>query len=85
MEISRQDINAYFSMLERSLERFILPTEDGVDRFAKAAEFMLMRISGDLVHFKHILTRNYLYLDRFTGEISIPTGRPFHLGFFDEY
>lgn len=85
MQISRQVIDSSFSMLQQSLKRFALPTEDSGNRFASVEEFMLMNISGDLVHFKHILTRNYLYLDRFTGKISIPVGKPFHLGFFDEY
>jgi len=81
--MERWFMDMQFRRLETALVNTCLPTEDGSSRLAQADEFMLMQIdSRDRVQFKHVDTRNYLYLNP-DDSISIPVGSVFHLGFFD--
>jgi len=82
---SRAIINGYFVMLEESLRTFPLPKSDGSRRYAFVGEFMLMDVSGRVVFFKHRDTRNYIYMDKLTGALSIPVGGYFHRGTFDAF
>lgn len=78
-------INHYFEMLEKSLKTVALPTSTGDTRKGVwAGEFMLMREHRDNIHFKHIGQRNYIYMDKISGAVSIPMGGHFHLGHFDK-
>jgi hypothetical protein len=83
--ISRAVVDGYFVMLEHSLKTIPLPKSDGSWRYAQADEFMLMGISGGVVMFKHRDTRNYIWMDKRTGAISIPIGGAFHRGVFDAF
>jgi len=85
--MERKEINYYFEMLNESLKTTALPTSTGENRLGVfSGEFMLMRETGDnKISFKHIGQRNYLYMDKITGEISIPLGGSFFLGEFDSY
>jgi len=74
----------YFSMFDDSLRSVVLDTEDGVGRIGRASEFMFMSISGHEIGFKHICSRNYVYMDRFSGSLRIPkTDLYFGRGSFD--
>jgi len=74
----------YFSMLDDSLRSVVLDTEDGVGRIGRASEFMMMYFQGDEIFFKHICSRNYIHMNRFTGELFIPkSDRAFGRGLFD--
>jgi len=45
---------------------------------------MMMYFQGDKIFFKHIFSRNYIHMNRFTGELSIPKSeRAFGRGLFD--
>lgn len=85
--MERLQINHYFEMLNESLKTTAIPTSAGEHRKGVfSGEFMFMRETGDnKISFKHIGTRNYLYMDKTTGAISIPAGGAFFLGEFDAY
>jgi len=71
-------------MLDDSLQSVVLDTEDGVGRLGRSSEFMMMYFQGDKIFFKHISSRNYIHMNRFTGELSIPkSDRAFGRGLFD--
>jgi len=74
----------YFSMFDQSLKSVVLDTSDGVGRIGSASEFMFMNFLGNFVAFKHHYTRNYIYMDRFSGDLIIPkSNRAFGQGIFD--
>lgn len=73
----------YFSMLGDSLRSFVLPTSDGVGRLGQASEFMLMSFDSHTVYFKHGDTRNYLFMAKLTGKLTVPKGGAFFQGEFD--
>jgi len=76
--------HSYFSMFDDSLRSVVLDTSDGVGRIGRAWEFMFMGIQGDEIGFKHCYTRNYVYMDRFSGSLRIPkSDRFFGQGIFD--
>ena len=81
--MNQEKVNHYFERLDESLKSVGLPTSTGATRMARAWEFMLMRESDQYIHFKHKGQRNYLYMDKLTGKITIPVGGPFFLGEFD--
>lgn len=83
-EITPQDIILCYERLHCALVNFDLPTKAGpVRRGVEATEFMFMNYSyAGHVRFKHIFTKNYLVLCP-DDTLSIPTGGPFFLGFFD--
>ena len=81
-----KQINHYFEMLNESLKKVALPTSTGDTRQnVFAGEFMLMREERGNIHFKHIGQRNYLYMNKVSGAVTIPMGGNFNLGHFDEY
>jgi hypothetical protein len=74
----------YFSMFDDSLRSVVLDTEDGVGRLGRADEFMFMGIVGEEIGFKHWFSRNYIYMNRFSGALRIPkSDRFFGRGTFD--
>ena len=84
--ISKLLFDVYFSMFDDSLSKTVLDTEDGVGRIGSAKEFMFMGFTARGIAFKHIDTRNYIYMDRLTGELTIPkSSRYFGQGVFDVY
>lgn len=84
--MERKQIDHYFEMLNESLKTTALPTSIGENRLSVyAGEFMLMTEDENRIHFKHIGQRNYLYMDKTSGKISIPMGKAFALGEFDSF
>ena len=74
----------YFSMFDDSLRSVVLDTEDGVGRIGQASEFMFMGIYRGEIAFKHTASRNYVYMDRFSGDLRVPkSDRYFGRGVFD--
>lgn len=76
-----------FALLATALKAQVLPTEHGAHREAKAEEFMLMHRSPMGVYgFKHEDTRNYVFVNRYSGALRVPmTTEPFKRGYFDVY
>jgi len=84
LNLSDNLFRLYFSMLDDSLRSVVLDTEDGVGRLGRSSEFMMMYFQGDKIFFKHISSRNYIHMNRFTGELFIPkSDRAFGRGLFD--
>ena len=83
VEMTRADINKQFARLEIALNSAMLPTSKG-PRKASAKEFMLMNKRTDGWAFKHIDSRNYIYLLD-NGQIDIPVGGMFKEGVFDTF
>jgi len=84
VNLSEGLVHAYFSMLDDSLRSVVLDTADGFGRIGRAREFMFMGIYGGEIGFKHHYTRNYVYMDRFSGSLRIPkSDRYFGQGIFD--
>lgn len=87
MSLSIDDNNpvSAFYFLEKGLNIFPLPTKTNNYRKASPNEFMFMGKRDDNFTFKHIVTRNYLFVKVEYGKpkIIIPVGGPFHGGEFD--
>lgn len=84
-------VRYWFSCLDKALDITKLPTKGGKNRWAKGDEFMFMGFTKNdgyvvgnqlMAMFKHIVTRNYLYIDM-NGSIIIQTDGPWHRGEFD--
>lgn len=76
--------NKCFEKLDWLLSNMLLDTEHDDPRTPGAEEFMLMSHENGVLAFKHIGTRNYLYI--YPGnKLYVPkTKAPFMLGFFDD-
>ena len=88
-----EEIESAFSRLAEVLKDQPLRSEGGGTRKIKAGEFMLMHSSDemDLLAFKHIDTRNYVFVCRQDALmqkarvdiLQVPcSGQPFKLGYF---
>jgi len=84
--MTREQINKHFERLNEALKGVGLPTESGEHRKGvHAGEFMFMNETEDgQANFKHIGSRNYLYLTK-ADRVLIPTGTAFHQGTFDQF
>lgn len=72
-----------FEKLEKALAKIYLIDTDGNKVIRTTEHFMYMETRGKWVAFKSRETRNYLYLDIFTGRIHIPyEDKPFFRGQF---
>ena len=83
---TEEEINKLFEALKYRLSYTLLNTEEGRKRKADAGEFMFMSISEKrFAMFKHIHTRNYVYLDMNNQNVLfVPSlDKPFFRGFFD--
>lgn len=74
--------------LAQGLKQRKLPISSGDDRRATPDEFMLMNpapIKGQW-QFKHVDSRNYVFVDSRDGRITVPkTDKPFFRGTFDKF
>lgn len=78
--IPRNEVDGHFKDLETALKSKKIPTMWG--GFATPDRFMLMRVDEKGTRFfKNADTRNYLYLLK-NNRIKVPTGWPWHRGFF---
>ena len=72
---TRAEIDARFAELARHLTTTPLPTEGGGTRTASADEFMFMHEQpsedGRTMGFKHIDSRNYVFLIACRGAVSL--------------
>jgi hypothetical protein len=88
--MTMKERNELFETLESLLQEQKLPTSYGLPRLTHADEFMLMHVSDDgSVGFKHIASRNYVFLcPHVTHEkydLYVPISNdPFMRGQFDE-
>ena len=92
-EMTPQERDVYFEILEKELAQMPLPTAHSGKRTAQAHEFMMMHCNEDNIGFKHSFTRNYVFLERRkpsmlgSGEwrLTVPLSRDAFLrGEFDE-
>jgi hypothetical protein len=66
-----------WAALELALKTTSLPTDGGGRRQCCLDDFMLMGLdSSGTAHFKNIVTRHYLYIDR-DGRLKVPADRIF--------
>ena len=74
-----------FEVLTAGLAKYWLPCSNGDYKVASPDEFMYMGSEGQIHHFKHIGTRNYIHarMENGLARLSIPVGGAFHAGFFD--
>jgi hypothetical protein len=88
--MTAQERNSLFEALDTLLQEQKLPTSYGLSRLAHADEFMLMQVSDDgSVGFKHIASRNYVFLVPHSThekyDLYVPiSNEPFMRGQFDE-
>lgn len=92
-KISKATIKKARKLLTEALKEIKLPTENEGWRQATADEFMFMEEDEYSYSFKHVMTRNYLYLvkekQEWSGKeyfrILIPLGEPFGRGYFEGF
>ena len=70
---NEQEQKEAWKLLKDALKRNQLPTKAGMPRKATADEFMLMHKSEPYYGFKHRTTRNYVFVDRYTKLLTIPS------------
>ena len=81
-ELTFKEKNKCFERLDWFLSQVMVQTEHGDPREASADEFMLMHTEGNL-GFKHINTRNYVFILP-NNRLYVPvTNNAFMRGFFD--
>lgn len=86
MTLSEMDRKRGFNKLSQALQNSKLPCENGPHRWSNVSEFMLMgyNFGRREWQFKHVDSRNYLFVNN-DGDLHIPmTDQPFFLGYFDK-
>ena len=78
------EANVAFNNLKPLVEHRLFRTKYRGPRHLTVSEFMYMGHRNGHDQFKHVVTRNYIFVRKIDNKLIVPlTNEPFMLGFFD--